>query len=164
MLIRGVVVAVRVVRNYSKINPVAFSLYFQLFVVTPLSSLCAFKVATELRIHNFTIFATIIIFVSICRQLSSSECNKNNPTCFASNEVFFVKTVLLCLYMSSKKLTLNLGSNYTKFSISCCCSFAILIHVPRLFQIKQYFLRRLFLFEHSIYSVQYSLFTYRSYC
>ena len=48
MLIRGVVAAVRVVKNHSKITPIVFLLYLIQFVSTPLSLLCASKVATEL--------------------------------------------------------------------------------------------------------------------
>ena len=69
MLIRGVVVAVRVVRNHSKSTPIVFLLYLQQFVSTPLSLLCASKVATELCIRDFTIFRTVIIFVLVFRQL-----------------------------------------------------------------------------------------------
>ena len=47
MLKRGVVAAVRVVKNHSKITPIVFLLYLQQFVSTPLSILCASKVATE---------------------------------------------------------------------------------------------------------------------
>ena len=45
MLIRGVVAAVRVVRNHSKSTSIVFFLYLQQFVSTPLSLLCASKVA-----------------------------------------------------------------------------------------------------------------------
>ena len=48
MLIRGVVVAVRVVRIHSKITYIAFVLYLGHFVFIPLSLLYASKVATEL--------------------------------------------------------------------------------------------------------------------
>ena len=69
MLIRGVVAAVRVVKIRSKSTSIVFLLYLQQFVSTPLSLLCASKVATELWIHDFTIFRTVIIFVLIFRQL-----------------------------------------------------------------------------------------------
>ena len=48
MIIRGVVAAVRVVQNHSKIISIVFLLYLQQFVFTPLPLLCASKVATEL--------------------------------------------------------------------------------------------------------------------
>ena len=48
MLIRGVVAAVRVVKIHSKSTPIVFLLYSYYFVSTPLSLLCASKVATEL--------------------------------------------------------------------------------------------------------------------
>ena len=48
MLIRGVVAAVRVVNNHSKITPIVFLLYSIQFVSTQLSLLYASKVATEL--------------------------------------------------------------------------------------------------------------------
>ena len=48
MLIRGVVAAVRVVKIHSKSTPFVFLLYSQHFVSTPLSLLCASKVATDL--------------------------------------------------------------------------------------------------------------------
>ena len=48
MLIRGVVAAVRVVRNRSNIPSVVFFLYLQQIVFTRLSLSCASKVATEL--------------------------------------------------------------------------------------------------------------------
>ena len=68
MLKRGVVAAVRVVKNHSKSISIVFLLYLQHFVSIPLSFLCASKVATELRIHNVTVFRTLIIFVLIFRQ------------------------------------------------------------------------------------------------
>ena len=48
MLIRGVVAAVRVVNNHSENIPIVCPLYSIQFVSTPLSLLCASKVATEL--------------------------------------------------------------------------------------------------------------------
>ena len=69
MLIRGVVAAVRVVRNHSNITFIVFFLYLKQFVFIPLSLLYASKGATELGIHNFTGFRTVIIFVVIFRQL-----------------------------------------------------------------------------------------------
>ena len=48
MLIRGVVVAMRVVRNHSKSTSSVILLYLYQFVSTPFSLLCACKVATEL--------------------------------------------------------------------------------------------------------------------
>ena len=48
MLIRGAVAAVRVVKIHSKITPIVFLLYLFQIVSTPLSLLCASKVATEL--------------------------------------------------------------------------------------------------------------------
>ena len=48
MLIRGVVAAVRVVKNHSKSTPLVFVLCLQQRVSTPLSLLYASKVATEL--------------------------------------------------------------------------------------------------------------------
>ena len=48
MLIRGVVEAVRVVRNHSESTPTVFFLYLQQFVFIPPSLLYASKVATEL--------------------------------------------------------------------------------------------------------------------
>ena len=68
MLIRGVVAAVRVVKIHSKSTPIVFVLYLQQLVSPPLSLLYASKVATELWIRDFTIFGTVIFFVSIFRQ------------------------------------------------------------------------------------------------
>ena len=82
VLIRGVVAAVRVVRNHSKITSIVFLLYLIQFVSTPLSLLCACKVATELWIHNFTIFRTVIIFVSILRQLLIFKMRWKSPQLF----------------------------------------------------------------------------------
>ena len=48
MLKRGEVAAVRVVEKHSKSTSIVFFLYSQRFVSTPLSLLCACKVATEL--------------------------------------------------------------------------------------------------------------------
>ena len=48
MLKRGVVAAVRVVKKNSKRTPIVFLLHLLQFVSTPLSLLCACKVATEL--------------------------------------------------------------------------------------------------------------------
>ena len=48
LLIRGVVAAMRVVRNHSKSTPIVFFLYLQQFVFTALSLFCASKRATEL--------------------------------------------------------------------------------------------------------------------
>ena len=48
MLIRGVVAAVLVVKNHSKVTPIVIFLYLQQFGSTPLSLLCASKVAIEL--------------------------------------------------------------------------------------------------------------------
>ena len=62
MLIRGVVSAVCVVRNHSKSTSIVFFLYLQHFVSTPLSLLCASKVATELSIDNFCHFRDRINF------------------------------------------------------------------------------------------------------
>ena len=61
VLIRGVVAAVRVVKIHPKSTPIVLLLYLQHFVSTPLSLLCASKVATELWNLNFTIFRTVII-------------------------------------------------------------------------------------------------------
>ena len=61
MVIRGVVAAVRVNKIHSKSTPIVFFLYSQHFVFAPLSLLCAFKVATELWIHNVNIFRSVII-------------------------------------------------------------------------------------------------------
>ena len=69
MLIRAEVAAIRVARNHSKFTSIVFLLYLQQFVSTPISLLCTTKVATRLRIHNFTVFRTIIIFVDIFREL-----------------------------------------------------------------------------------------------
>ena len=69
MLIRGVVAAVRVVKIHSKITPIVCPLYSIQFVSTPLSLLCASKVATELWIRDFTILRNVIFFVFIFRQL-----------------------------------------------------------------------------------------------
>ena len=68
MLIRLEVAAIRVARNHSKITSIVFLLYLYQFVSNPISLLCTTKVATELRIHNFTVFRTIIIFVNIFRE------------------------------------------------------------------------------------------------
>ena len=67
MLIGGMVAAMRVVKNHSKMTPFVFFLCLQQFVFTPFPLLCTSKVATELRIHNFTVFRTVIIFVLIFR-------------------------------------------------------------------------------------------------
>ena len=48
MLVRGVVAAVRVVRNHSKFTPIVSLLYLKQFVSTPLPLLYRFEVATEL--------------------------------------------------------------------------------------------------------------------
>ena len=85
MLILGVVEAVRVVINHSKGPPIVFLLYLQQFVFTPLSLLCASKVATELWIHDFTIFRTVIIFVSIFRQVIIFQIHS---TCLSWDVVF----------------------------------------------------------------------------
>ena len=69
MLIRGLVAAVRVVRNLSKITSIVFFLYLIQFVFIPFSILYASKGAAELGIHNFTGFRTVIIFAVIFRQL-----------------------------------------------------------------------------------------------
>ena len=60
-----VVVAIRVVKNHSKITLWYSFLYLKQFLSTRLPLLCASKVATELWIHNFTIFRTVIIFLLI---------------------------------------------------------------------------------------------------
>ena len=69
MLIRGVVAAVRVVRNHSKSTPIAFVLFFWQFVFIPLSLLYASKDATLLWIRDFTISRTVIFVVLVFRQL-----------------------------------------------------------------------------------------------
>ena len=68
MLIRGVVAAMQVVKNHSKITPTVLLLYLKQFVFTLLSLFCNFKVATELRIQNFTVFRTVPIFILIFQQ------------------------------------------------------------------------------------------------
>ena len=88
MLIRGVVAAVRVVRNHSKINPIVFFLYLQHFVSTPLSLLCASKVASELWIHDFSIFRTVIIFVLIFRPFLNLRMRSKSPNLFALERSF----------------------------------------------------------------------------
>ena len=82
MLIRGVVEAMRVVRNHSKITPIVFVLYLQQFVSTPLSLLCASKVATELWIHDFTILPTVLIFAIIFRQVLIFRMRWKSPNLF----------------------------------------------------------------------------------
>ena len=82
MLIRGVVAAVRVVNNHSKITPIVFLLYSIQFVSTPLSLLYASKVATELWIHDFTIFRNVIIFGLIFRQLLIFRMRWKSPNLF----------------------------------------------------------------------------------
>ena len=69
MLIPGVVAAVGVVKNHSKRTSIVFHLFLYQFVSTLLSPLSACKVATELLIHDFTIFRTVICFVIIFRQV-----------------------------------------------------------------------------------------------
>ena len=69
ILLRGAVAVLRVVKCHFKTTSIVFLLYLQQFVSTPLPILCASKVATELRIHNFTIVRTIIIFVISFRQI-----------------------------------------------------------------------------------------------
>ena len=63
MLTHGVVAAVRVVENHSKSTSIVFLLYLKQCVSTPLSILCASKVATELRMHNCTVLRTVTISV-----------------------------------------------------------------------------------------------------
>ena len=82
MLIRGVVAAMRVVKNHSKSTSFVFFLYLQQFVFIPLSLLCASKVATELWMRNFTIFRTVIIFVLIFRQFSIFKMRWKSPNLF----------------------------------------------------------------------------------
>ena len=48
MLLRGVLVAVSVVRNHSKITSIVFFLSLKHFISTPILLLCYPKVATEL--------------------------------------------------------------------------------------------------------------------
>ena len=69
MLIRGVVAAVFVVRKHSKITSIVFLFCLYQFVSTPLSLVCASRVATELRIHSFTVFRVVLMFVVIFRQV-----------------------------------------------------------------------------------------------
>ena len=82
MLIRGVVAAVHVVRNHSKSISIVSFLYLKQFVSTPLSLLCASKVATELWIHDSTIFRTVIIFVLIFRHLLIFRMRWKSPNLF----------------------------------------------------------------------------------
>ena len=82
MLIRGVVAAVRVATNHSKITSIVFFLYLIQFISTPLSLLCASKFATELWIHDFTIFRNVIIFGLIFRQLLIFRMRWKSPKLF----------------------------------------------------------------------------------
>ena len=82
MLIRGLVVAVRVVKIHSKSTPNVFFLYSLHFVFIPLSLLYASKVATELWIYDVTIFRTVIIFVLIFRQLLILRMRWKSPNLF----------------------------------------------------------------------------------
>ena len=68
MLIRGVVTAVCLVRNQFNLT-IVFLFYFQQFVFIPFSLLCNSIFSNELRIHNFSVFRTIILFLSIFLQL-----------------------------------------------------------------------------------------------
>ena len=58
-----------VVRINSKFNSILMFLCLQQFVSTSRSPLRPAEVATELRIHNFTVFRTVLIFVLYSQQL-----------------------------------------------------------------------------------------------
>ena len=108
MLIRGVVAAVRVVKNHSKSTLIVFLLYSQHFVSTPLSLLYASKVATELWIHDFTIFRTVIIFVLIFRHILifGMRCN---PTCSSWNVVFIGENCFALSIIVFEKIDVKFG-------------------------------------------------------
>ena len=82
LLKRGVVAAVRVVKNHSKITRIVFFLYLLQFVFIPFPLLCASTLATELWNHNFTIFRKVITFVFIFRQLLTSRMQWKSPNLF----------------------------------------------------------------------------------
>ena len=48
-----------------KITPIVFRLHLKQVVLTPLSLLCAFKIATQMRLYNFTVCRTLINFVIV---------------------------------------------------------------------------------------------------
>ena len=108
MLIRGVVAAVRVVKNHSKSTLIVFLLYSQHFVSTPLSLLYASKVATELWIHDFTIFRTVIIFVSIFQQLLIFGTHWN-PSCSSWNVVFIGENCFALSIIIFEKMDVKFG-------------------------------------------------------
>ena len=98
MLIRGVMAAVRVVKLHSKSTPIVFLLYLQHFVSTPLSLLCACKVATELWIRDFTIFLIVIIFVLIFRQLLIFKRRWKSANLFVLEYSFHWWKPFCCIY------------------------------------------------------------------
>ena len=112
MLIRGVVAAVRVVKIHSRITPFVFFLYLWQFVSTPLSLLCASKVATELWNHNFTIFRNVIIFVLIFQQ----QMRWKSPNLFVLECSFHWWKQFCSIYISLWENGRQIwGSNYTNF-------------------------------------------------
>ena len=83
MPIRGVVAAVRVVRNHPKITSGVFVLHMKQIVFIPLSLLFTSKVATELRIQNFYVFRMVIVFVLIFHQLLSFSSQQKSFNLFS---------------------------------------------------------------------------------
>ena len=69
MPIHGEAVAVRVVINLSTSTFFVIFLYFKKVVFTLFSLLSTSKDATEVKVLNFTVFRTVIIFVINFRQL-----------------------------------------------------------------------------------------------
>ena len=89
MLIHGLVTAIRLVMDLLKFTPFLFSLFSQKFVSTPLSLLYAFKVATELRTHFFTIFRTLTIFIISSRQFLTFPSPRKAPNTFFLKSNFY---------------------------------------------------------------------------
>ena len=100
MLKRGVVAATRVVKIHSKSTPIVFLLYLKQFVPTPLSLLCASKVATKLWNHNFTIFRTVIIFALIFRQLLVFKMRWKSHKLFVLERSFYWSKPFCSIYKS----------------------------------------------------------------
>ena len=69
MLLRGVVVAVREVRNHAHFTPFVFLCFYSNCFSLRLHFYARSKVVTELRVQNSTSFRTVLIFVTSLRQL-----------------------------------------------------------------------------------------------
>ena len=71
-------------RGQKLLQTLSYSIFLFLYQVisTPLSILCASKVATELRFHSFTLFWIIMIFYNLLDNFKSLESNENHPTFF----------------------------------------------------------------------------------